>query len=80
MRLFSFSPCKKACNRKKYGSSNLDMLKWQRDHAVSVEKAAGMSEEELQDKIITGVLHNVDKPEFTEQYQKLIDSFGGGAK
>ena len=67
-------------NRKKYGPSNLDMLKWQRDHAVSIEKAAGMSEEELQDKIITGVLHNVDKPEFTEQYQKLIDSFGGGAK
>ena len=67
-------------NRKKYGPSNLDMLKWQRDHAVSVEKAAGMSEEELQDKIVTGVLHNVDKPEFTEQYQKLIDSFGGGAK
>ena len=67
-------------NRKKYGPSNLDMLKWQRDHAVSIEKAAGMSEEELQDKIVTGVLHNVDKPEFTEQYQKLIDSFGGGAK
>ena len=56
------------------------MLKWQRDRAVSIEKAAGMSEEELQDKIVTGVLHNVDKPEFTEQYQKLIDSFGGGAK
>ena len=56
------------------------MLKWQRDHAVSVEKAAGMSEEELADKIITGVLHNVEKPEFTEQYQKLIDSFNGGAK
>ena len=67
-------------NRKKYGPSNLDMLKWQRDHAVSIEKAAGMSEEELQDKIVTGVLHNVDKPEFTEQYQKLIDSFNGGAK
>ena len=42
------------------------MLKWQRDHAVSVEKAAGMSEEELQDKIITGVLHNVEKPEVTK--------------
>ncbi len=66
-------------NKKKYGS-NLDMLKYQKDNAISIEKAGGMSEEELAGKIVTGVFCDKEKLEFTDKYQKIIDSVSGGAK
>lgn len=50
------------------------MLEWQRDHAVPVAAAASMSEEELKDKFLVGTLYQAEKPEYTEIYQKLIDS------
>ena len=40
-------------------------------------KAADMAPEELEGKIVTGVLTDIEKPEFTEQYDKLIASLGG---
>jgi len=33
-----------------------------------------VSEKELKDKIIIGELRNVDKPEFTTEWCKLIDT------
>jgi len=66
-------------NKKKY-PSNLDMLKYQRDNAIPVAKAKDMSEEELEGKIVTGIFCEKQKPEFTEKYQKIVDSFSGGAK
>ncbi|MGI6393138.1 MAG: 2-oxoacid:ferredoxin oxidoreductase subunit beta [bacterium] len=66
-------------NRKKYGS-NLDMLKYQKDNAISIEKAKNMSEEELKGKIVTGIFCEKERPEFTEKYQNMIDSIAGGTK
>ena len=66
-------------NKKKY-ASNLDMLKYQRDNAVPLNKAKDMAPEELEGKIVTGVLHDIEKPEFTDKYQKIIDSLKGGDK
>ncbi len=54
----------------KLGSA-VDMLKWQRDNAVPVEKAAKMSPEELKDKIITGILVDKDLPVYEEEYEKV---------
>ncbi len=66
-------------NKKKY-PSNIDMLKFQRDNAIPISKAKEMSEEELEGKIITGIFCEKQKPEFTEKYQKIVDSFSGGGK
>ncbi len=54
----------------KLGSA-VDMLKWQRDNAVPVEKAVKMSPEELKDKIITGILVDKDLPVYEREYEKV---------
>jgi len=59
-----------------YGRQNrlgsaVDMLKWQRDNAVPVEKAAKMAPEELKGKIITGILVDRDLPIYEEEYDKI---------
>jgi 2-oxoglutarate/2-oxoacid ferredoxin oxidoreductase subunit beta len=61
-----------------YGRPNkiktpVEMLKWQKEHAVSMKAAEKLSSEELKDKFITGVLVDIEKPEFCESYQKLVD-------
>ena len=56
-----------------YGRRNrmgdaVDMMKWQKEHAVRVEKSVDMSEEELRDKFTIGVLVDRELPIYTEQY------------
>jgi len=53
--------------RNKMGDA-VAMMKWQKEHAVRIEKAADMSEEELQDKFTIGVLVDRELPIYTEQY------------
>jgi len=50
----------------------VEMLYWQRDNTVNVKAAAKMKAEEMEGKILTGVLADRDYPEFTELYDKLI--------
>lgn len=59
-----------------YGRKNklggaVDMVKSFRDNAVTVNKAAGMSPEELEGKITIGVLADREIPVSTREYQKL---------
>jgi 2-oxoglutarate ferredoxin oxidoreductase subunit beta len=51
--------------------SAVEMMEWQRDHAVPVEKAAGMKEEGLQDKFRIGVLVDRDLPAYQDEYEKV---------
>jgi 2-oxoglutarate ferredoxin oxidoreductase subunit beta len=60
----------------KLGSA-VDMLKWQRDNSIPVEKAAKMSPEELEDKIITGILVDKDLPVYEEEYEKVRERAKG---
>ncbi len=60
----------------KLGSA-VDMLKWQRDNAIPVDKAAKMSPEELKDKIITGILVDKDLPVYEEEYEKVRERAKG---
>ncbi len=60
----------------KLGSA-VDMLKWQRDNSIPVEKAAKMSPEELKDKIITGILVDKDLPVYEEEYEKVRERAKG---
>ncbi|MGZ3568479.1 MAG: 2-oxoacid:ferredoxin oxidoreductase subunit beta [Thermodesulfobacteriota bacterium] len=59
-----------------YGRQNrlgtaVEMMEWQRDHAVNVEKAVTMKSDELQDKIIIGVLVDKELPVYQNEYEKI---------
>jgi 2-oxoglutarate ferredoxin oxidoreductase subunit beta len=59
-----------------YGRQNrlgtaVEMMEWQRDHAVAVEKAVAMKSEELQDKIVIGVLVDKELPVYQDEYEKI---------
>ena len=51
--------------------SAVEMMEWQRDHAVTGEKAATMKPEELADKIAIGVLMNRELPVYQAEYEKI---------
>ncbi len=56
------------------------MLLWQKSNAMSVQSWQKLSTEEekqqaKEEKIITGVLHETEKPEYTKEYQKIIDRY-----
>ena len=59
-----------------YGRQNrlgsaVEMMEWQRDHAVPVEKAATMKPEEVQDKVLIGVLVDKELPVYQDEYEKI---------
>jgi len=60
--------------------SPVEMLYWQRDNTVNVKAAAKTKPEELEGKLLTGVLADRDYPEFTELYDKLIADLTAGEK
>ncbi|MHB8170504.1 MAG: 2-oxoacid:ferredoxin oxidoreductase subunit beta [Thermincolia bacterium] len=62
-----------------YGRQNkagtpADMLKWQKDHAITMEQ---LGAEEIQDKFLIGELHKAEAPEYTEEYLRIMDRFAG---
>ena len=59
-----------------YGKLNklggaVEMLQWQKEHAVMVDKAAEMSPDQLTDKFPIGVLVDRDLPVYTDEYDKI---------
>jgi 2-oxoglutarate ferredoxin oxidoreductase subunit beta len=56
--------------RNKLGGA-VDMLKSFRDNSVTVNKAAGMAEEDLEGKTTIGVLADRELPVSTEEYKKI---------
>ncbi|RLB07081.1 MAG: 2-oxoacid:ferredoxin oxidoreductase subunit beta [Deltaproteobacteria bacterium] len=54
----------------KLGSA-VDMMKWQRDNAISVEKAEKLSPEEKRGKIIIGVLVDRELPVYQDEYERI---------
>ncbi len=50
------------------------VLDWIKERTITLAKAKTMSEEELADKVLVGEFVEKDKPEFTEQYYKLVES------
>lgn len=47
------------------------MMKWLKDHAVTAKKAQRMKPRALEDKFTIGVLTDVEKPIYTDEYQKI---------
>ncbi len=67
-----------------YGKQNrlgsaVEMMEWQRDHAVPVEKAQQMKPEELRDKILIGVLVDKELPVYEDEYEKIRERAKGMA-
>jgi 2-oxoglutarate ferredoxin oxidoreductase subunit beta len=51
------------------------MMNWLKDHAIDVKVAQKLPPEKLEGKFLIGELKNVTEPEYTEEYQKIIDRF-----
>jgi hypothetical protein len=47
-------------------------MKWQKNSAITVDKAKSLSEKELEGKIVTGILVDRDRPTYHEEYEKLL--------
>jgi 2-oxoglutarate ferredoxin oxidoreductase subunit beta len=48
-----------------------EMMQWQKDNAVLIEKAREMTPEQLEGKIVTGVLVDIEKPTFHEEHARI---------
>jgi len=67
------TPCPTAFGRQNKIGKPLDSLSWIRDRTVDVRKTGELSERDLEGKLVTGVLADADKPEFTEMYEGLME-------
>ncbi|MFZ5519077.1 MAG: 2-oxoacid:ferredoxin oxidoreductase subunit beta [Candidatus Zhuqueibacterota bacterium] len=67
------TPCPTAFGRRNRLGNGAAMIKQLKEDAVSVQKAESLSEEELASKIVTGIFVDRDRPEYTANYQKLVD-------
>ena len=70
-----YTPCPTAFGRRNKLGTGADMIQILKDSTVTIEKAAKLSPEDLEDKIVTGVFVDVDKPEYTEEYAKLRERY-----
>jgi 2-oxoglutarate ferredoxin oxidoreductase subunit beta len=65
------SQCQTHFGRLNKMGNQIEMLKWQRDHAVPVEKAKTMSPQEMTGKFAVGVLHEREAPDYLENYLRV---------
>ncbi|BAF59027.1 MAG: 2-oxoacid:ferredoxin oxidoreductase subunit beta [Pelotomaculum sp.] len=63
--------CPVSYGRRNRSGSAYDMLVWQKEHGVPVEKAAKMKPEEMRGKFLIGELHRAEAPEYTEAYERF---------
>jgi 2-oxoglutarate ferredoxin oxidoreductase subunit beta len=65
------SNCHVQFGRRNQLGDPVSMMKWLKDHAVAVEKAHKLSSDSLEGKFTIGILSDVDKPIYTEEYEKI---------
>ncbi|HWP79838.1 MAG TPA: 2-oxoacid:ferredoxin oxidoreductase subunit beta [Candidatus Acidoferrum sp.] len=79
----AISQCPTSFGRKNKQGGPVQMMQWQKDHAVLIQAAVKMKPEDLVDKFVIGELHKSEAPEYTAEYDKLIARIqgkGGTAK
>ena len=69
--------CPTYYGRKNKKGSAVNMMTYQKENVITAEAASKLSESEKVGKIIVGKLCDKDYPEFTSEYQKIIDKVGG---
>jgi 2-oxoglutarate ferredoxin oxidoreductase subunit beta len=72
--------CPTTYGRRNKFKSVIEMMNRLKEVAVPVKAAEKMSPEQLQGKVLTGVLYKEDKPEYIGEYQKVIERAGGAAR
>ena len=65
------SNCHIQFGRRNMMGNPVTMMEWMRDHAITVDKANDMPPETLKDKFTIGILADVEKPIYTEEYNKI---------
>jgi len=65
-----------------YGRRNrlgdaISMLKWQKESSIGAKAAEKLSPKELAGKVITGVLFSRERPEYCQEYEKVISRAQG---
>lgn len=73
----AITQCPISFGRKNKMGSAAKMMEWQRDHAVMAKAAEKLAPEALADKFIIGELHHAEAPEFTAEYQAMVDRLQG---
>lgn len=66
-----FSPCPTYYGRLNKLGNAVEMLKFQRDNAIPIEKANQLSPEELVDKIVIGEFVDREQPDYFAHYEKV---------
>jgi len=67
----TMSACPTHFNKLNLMGSAVDSMLWLKEHAVTVEKANAMSEEELKGKFRIGVLADRDIPDYQTEYEEV---------
>ena len=58
----------------------MEMMKWQRDNAVPVALAQKARPDEVKGKIVYGELWRCERPEYTREYDAIMQRAGGEQK
>jgi len=66
------TPCPTAYGRRNQLGPGVNMMHELRKDSVPLKKAAALTPEELDGKVVTGVLVDIDKPEYTEQVEESV--------
>lgn len=76
---FSFvevaSICPTYFGRKNKMGNSVDMMKDLKENTINIKAAEKLTPEQIDGKLIIGEFHKSARPEYTEKYQKIIDSF-----
>lgn len=76
---FSFVETMTVCptyyGRKNKKGEAVDMIEFLKNNSINVAAASKLSDSDINNKIMVGELYNNPKPEYTEEYKKIIDSF-----
>lgn len=74
---FSVIDCMTQCptyfGRKNHKGDAVDMMRWFKENSVPYDEAQAVFEEELDGKIITGLMFQAERDEYCEQYARLIE-------
>ena len=71
------SICPTYYGRKNKKGSAVQMMHWQEENCIDIKKADKMTPEQLQGKVITGVMSKTARPEYTKLYDEIIKKAGG---
>ena len=66
------SQCPTYYGRKNHKGDAVDMMKWFKENAVIYDEAQTLFDEELKGQIVTGLLFQHERPEYCDEYAKLI--------